>query len=454
MSRAYGTPTPSQLEKINALAKRPLSAEDVFVFPGKAIGDGLIPTRMMRAHKSLLDVFRTDAQRGVSLMIDHPWAADGFWGMGGRPKPAYVYGRTFDATLKKTLDNSQTDETWALIVDHYMARGREIDGIKTDELIAGIEDGTLFDTSVGFGNDTYECSICHNDYTNSEKCKHCRGEEYDGEICHVILKPPGFLMENSLVFDGAYPGAGALSTISPDKIENYLNPVEDLKGFKEGTRFVHTFSGGRGHMNTFVLREPIKGIVVPEIKLSVVGKEETKKVDLKEMLYLAALEKLGLTVEQAEKMSPEKLMGTLSEKWAELTKASVQENTETTPQFALTEPDIRRALGLTEQADQPIPENWATKLIQFSQEGRESRQELINDTLEWGVRAHGNDFAMESYREILSESGRTVQAIKDMREQFKKKAGEELAAGRTTKIQANSEKPQAYIPAEAFKVSK
>ena len=445
MSKAYGTPTPSQLEKINALAKRPLSEEDVFVFPGKAIGDGMIPTRMTRVHKSLLSVFKDDAKRGISLMIDHPWAHF------APPKPAYSYGRTFDATLKKTMDNSSTDETWALFVDHYIVRGREKDGIATDQLIADIEDGTIFDTSVGFGNDTYECSICGNDYTNYQECSHIRGQEYDGEICSVILKPPGYLMENSLVFDGAYPGAGILSPMTARDIENALDPVEDLKGFKAGTRFLHTFSNNKGAMNTFVLREPIKGIVVPDMKLSIVGKEEKSEVDLKSQFFAAVLLGIGLTEDQVKDMTVDQIMTAFSTKMAESAVVTVQEST-TSLMFAFTEPDIRRAMGLTEQADQPIPENWSGKVVQLAQEGREARTELINDTLEWGVRAHGNDFAMESYREILSESGRTVQAIKDMREQFKKKAGEELATGRATKIQANSEKPRQDIPAEAFKI--
>lgn len=484
MSKAYGTPTSSQLEKINLLAKRALNTEDVFVFTNKAIGDGLIPTRMMRVHKSLLGVFKEDAKKGVSLMIDHPWAHF------VQPKPAYSYGRTFDANLKKTMDSSSTDETWALFVEHYMVRGREKDGIATDQLIADIEDGTMSDTSIGFTNNTYECSICNKSYFS---CEHYRGQEYDGEVCTVNLKTPGNLFEDSLVFAGAYPGANILSSLSVEGIENTLDPVEDLKGFKEGTRFLHTFSDSRGAMNTFMLREPIKGIVVPEIKglaatgaggadaakvgttgtgtadtadatkaqtqTQTQGKEETNKLDLKEQVFAAVLAAAGIAQEDIDAMTADQIMAAFTSKTTESVKLTIQEGTQAataTLMFALTEPDIRRALGLTEAADQPVPENWSTKMVQFSQEGRDSRQELITDTLDWGVRAHGNDFAMESYREILSEPGRTVQAIKDMREQFKKKANEELAAGRATKIVTGkgNEKAQsqAHIPAEAYKI--
>lgn len=454
LERPYGTPTAGQLEKINALAKRPLKAEDVFVFADKAIGDGLIPSHFMRVHKSLLEVFREDARRGVSLMLDHPWTFLS-------PKPAYAYGRTFDAVLRKTMDTSLTDETWALFIDHYIVRGREKDGISTDQIIADIEDGVAFDTSIGFGNDTYICSICGEDYLDYSKCKHFRGQEYDGEICHVILKPPGYLMENSIVFDGAYPGAGILSAMRNTRdIENYLDPVEDIKGFKEGTRFLHTFSNNRGRLTTFALREPIKGIVVPDIKglsvtgavKSVPGKEGEEKTMFDNELVVGILNKVGIDVKQVEGMEVDKILSMISEKWTELAKAEAQATVQANAEelkFALTEADIRSALGL---ATGDIPEHWASEIVRLAKEGREARQELIQDTLEWGVRAYGNDFAAESYREMLSEPGRSIQAIKDLREQFKRVASQQIPAGRVTQPVNNQEKPQAYIPVEAFKV--
>lgn len=466
LERPYGTPTAGQLEKINALAKRPLKAEDVFVFADKAVGDGLIPERFMRVHKTLLEVFREDARRGVSLMLDHSWAADGLFGLGGRPKPAYAYGRTFDAVLRKTLDNSLTDETWALFVDHYIVRGREKDGIKTDQIIADIEDGVAFDTSIGFGNDKYICSICGEDYMDYSKCKHFRGQEYDGEICHIILKPPGFLMENSIVFDGAYPGAGILSAMGAiGKIENYLDPVEDLKGFKEGTRFVHTFSNTRGRINTFALRDPVKGIVVPDTQgLSVAGaakpapgKEGETKTMFENELVAAILNKAGIDTNQVEGMEVDKLLPMVTEKLTEQAvaeaKAEAQAAAQTAnqePQFALTEADVRGALGL---ATGDIPDNWASEIVRFAKEGRDARQELINDTLEWGVRAYGNDFASESYREMLSEPGRSVQAIKDLREQFKRVAQQSLNPGRVTNPTNPQGEEENHVPPEAFKVS-
>jgi hypothetical protein len=153
LSRKFGEPTSSQLEKINALARKPLSKEDVFVFSSKMVADAMIyHPYPLSLHKSLLDAFKQDALTGVAFMLDHPWA-----GVFSRPKAAYAYGRTFDATVKK---GDMEGEGHALYGDIYIVRGKEKDGISTDSIIADIEDGTLFDVSVGFGNSTDECSIC------------------------------------------------------------------------------------------------------------------------------------------------------------------------------------------------------------------------------------------------------------------------------------------------------
>ena len=54
----FGVPTAGQLEKINALAKRTLSKDEVFAFPTKMVGDALLTERYMKLHKSLLELIR------------------------------------------------------------------------------------------------------------------------------------------------------------------------------------------------------------------------------------------------------------------------------------------------------------------------------------------------------------------------------------------------------------
>ena len=158
-------------------------------------------------------------------MLDHSWHADGFWGIGGRPRAALSYGRTFEGSV---VPSNVENEQWALNGNTYMVRNITLDSISTNDLIASIEAGTLFDTSIGFNYNKAICSICGNNYFDSSKCEHYAGKTYevDGEdgvtrnmLAYILACPPGALWENSGVFDGAYPGAGMLSK-DGDILEN------------------------------------------------------------------------------------------------------------------------------------------------------------------------------------------------------------------------------------------
>lgn len=404
LHRDFGVPTPSQLEKINALAKRPLTQEEVFVFPAKLAGDMIVPERNIQIHKSLLEVFREDAKQGVALMLDHPWA-----GIFARPKAAYPYGRTFDAVLRKSnLEN----ENWALYADHYIVRGKEKDGISTDAIIADIEDGTLFDTSIGWGADTYECSICGNDIRDATKCEHLPGQTYDGQLCYAIAKPPGFLMENSLVFDGAYPTAGVLSKLDEPNPSEYL-VVNNFKNIPLGATVYHTYSATRNKLITLVRRDALEKqplLVVPNLKK---GGEPT-------------MDEKKYTQEEVDA----------------IVKQEVEKALSATPKPYMTQEQVTEVLKKAYSADE---------VLKLAQEGLQYREELIQDTLEWGVRAYGNDFATDAWKQLLSEPGRTIQAIKDFRNQFKAVAEKVIPAGRVTDPNAGKKADSSTeIPDEAF----
>lgn len=208
------------------------------MFNAKLIGDKPIPERFERVTPNFLRKMATQAQEGVSLLIDHPWRTF------GSRVPAFPFGRTFDAKLQTELDGEL-----ALYADHYIVRGQSFMGIDTDDLIGAIDAGTLFDTSIGFGVTKAICNIDGLDYYGG-KCLHFRGCEYDGQVCSVD-DDDGYLMENSLVFDGAYPGAGVVAaskTASNDGSEqtNTLVLTEDESVLKNADRILFSFSQKRG----------------------------------------------------------------------------------------------------------------------------------------------------------------------------------------------------------------
>ncbi|HUV84315.1 MAG TPA: hypothetical protein VMV86_01320, partial [Methanosarcinales archaeon] len=253
MTQKFGVPTDEQLAKINKLAKRTLSVEEVFVWPSKLAGDMIIPDRYVQLTKELLDVFAADANKGVSFLIDHSWHADGIFGLGGRPKAAIPYGRTFNSSFGA---GTEEGETISLNADTYMVRGIEIDGIGTDSLIASIEAGTLFDESIGFAYNKGLCSICGKNIYNIDECEHYPGKTYEIEengvtknkLCWIMAYPPGGLWENSGVFDGAYPGAGMLSKAG-DILENESGTyqvITELKDIDPQKPIVATYSQRSG----------------------------------------------------------------------------------------------------------------------------------------------------------------------------------------------------------------
>lgn len=413
MGREYGTPTNKQMELINELAKVELEPEQVFVFPDKLVGDMIIPNRYMQISKQLLNVFKEDANSGVSLLIDHPWA--GF----GRPKAAIPYGRTFNSKLKKS---DVEGEEWALFADHYIVRGKEIDGISTDSIIASIQDGTFFDTSIGWGADKYECSICGNDYRDYRNCEHYAGREYEGEICYVIAKPPGFLMENSIVMDGAYPGAGVLSKNGNTENADMVL-VDDMKGLSPGVSLFHTFSARKGKLLTFARREDIeKKIIAQGATLSkggeIVDKDKLDKDFEKEVK------------DELEKESKEE--------------AKEVERAEANIDIFLTRNEVEDVFGNDSNIG---PEG----LLMYAKEGMEYLSELAKEAEKWGVRAQGDKYNKEAWQtryELMS-----ADELKDIIETFKVEAESAILTGRQSDPDADKAvKDAGGYPDEAFEM--
>ncbi len=421
----FGAPTPSQLEKINNLAKRPLTKEEVFVFNAKLVGDMLIPNRYIKIDKSLLQVFKQDAQNGVAFMLDHPWAG---W---SRPKPALAYGRTFDATVKKSQDVE--GETWALYANHYIVRGKEKDGISTDAIIADIEDGTLFDTSIGWSAEKYECSICGNDIRYYAKCEHWPGGTYeiDGEelLCYIIAKPPGFLMENSGVFDGAYPTAGVLSQngdIEPS--QNYFEVV-DFKTVPLDAKLFHVYSAGRGSLVTFVRR--LQGVDKNLFALAMANENSLKGEN---SVGENVNEPKTYTQEQVDALVKE------AEALANVPSQVQAEQVESVTEF-MTQEQAKAALG---------KEYSAEAILNYAQEGINYHAEVVDEALAWGVRAQGNDFPAETWKATFSAMG--TKAIKDIMATFKNQAEQSIPVGRKSEVSlGKGTQAQKSVPDDVYK---
>ena len=179
---AVGVPNAQQLEKINALAKGTLTAEQVYVFSVR-LCDDQVDRDFERFDTEALPVL-AKLFVGKSGIVDHKWSAGS------------QLARIFDTEIL-TEDGVTGIKAWA-----YIRRGGA-----GDEWIADIEAGIKKEVSVGCAMGRSVCSICGGDYGS---CGHRKGEYYDGQLCCAILRDPVDAYEFSFVAVPAQREAGVL----------------------------------------------------------------------------------------------------------------------------------------------------------------------------------------------------------------------------------------------------
>ena len=179
---AVGVPNAQQLEKINALAKGTLTAEQVYVFSVR-LCDDQVDRDFERFDTEALPVL-AKLFVGKSGIVDHKWSAGS------------QLARIFDTEIL-TEDGVTGIKAWA-----YIRRGGA-----GDEWIADIEAGIKKEVSVGCAMGRSVCSVCGGEYSS---CGHRKGEYYEGQLCCAILRDPVDAYEFSFVAVPAQREAGVL----------------------------------------------------------------------------------------------------------------------------------------------------------------------------------------------------------------------------------------------------
>ena len=179
---AVGVPNAQQLEKINALAKGTLTAEQVYVFSVRLCDDQVDRDFERFDAEALPELAKMFV--GRSGIVDHRWSAES------------QLARIFDTEVVSG-DGVTAIKAWA-----YIRRGGA-----GDEWIADIEAGIKKEVSVGCAMGSAVCSICGGQYGD---CGHRKGEYYEGELCCAILRDPVDAYEFSFVAVPAQRSAGVL----------------------------------------------------------------------------------------------------------------------------------------------------------------------------------------------------------------------------------------------------
>lgn len=299
----------------------------------------------------------------------------------------FPIGRIYESTVDRTDDGVDR-----LICNAYIVRGDENgDGNPSgDALIRKIETGVQKDVSIGFIPGGYTCSICGSDMipgyfdrVMSDQCDHLPGAMYDGKVCYAWVED-GTILEGSLVYTGATPQAIIQKAVNAQRLG------------KLDVRVLHSVSQALNI--TFVTEDtPMKAKDLLTRVAQAPGLSETLKRNLE-----AKAEAVG---DEGEEKGAEVIAEAVAEEVAEVKK----ENEELKP---------------------------------LAEEGRVYRTEVINATLDEGVRAMGTDFKREEMETTFRSMNLDV--VKTMKNQYTamvEKIGERINVGEQAVTPLTDEKP-------------
>lgn len=184
--------TAEDLAAINALTRRELGGEEVYLFSVR-LCDNEVDREGERFPKTTLEEL-APLFVGKSGIFDHQWSAKG--------QTARIY-RTEVVCEEGRVTQAGDDYCW-LKGYVYMLRSQG-----NQELIDEIDAGIKKEVSVGCSVSRKVCSICGAEVSNCP-CEHHKGEYYDGKLCYVSLEQARDAYEFSFVAVPAQPNAGVV----------------------------------------------------------------------------------------------------------------------------------------------------------------------------------------------------------------------------------------------------
>ena len=189
--KASGEVRAEDLEQINTLSRRALKAEEVYTFAVR-LCDNEIDRDMERFDEDTLEELGK-LFVGVSGVFDHQWSARG--------QAARIYRTQVVREASLTSDGRPYCwlKGWA-----YMMRTEE-----NEPLIAEIDGGIKREVSVGCSVEQVLCSVCGQELG---ECTHEKGGEYNGVLCHGVLKGAKDAYEWSFVAVPAQRRAGVVKS--------------------------------------------------------------------------------------------------------------------------------------------------------------------------------------------------------------------------------------------------
>lgn len=479
--------TPEQLKLINKFAKVPLTEDNCYAHGFRLIGTRFIPDRFLKIDRSLLEVYQEDVKRGDTVQIaDHTLG-----GIKGLFKTTLQFGRFFDAQLVEDGPETQLDG-WM-----YMMAGQKtyVEPFTTDDIDAQLDSGILNDSSVGIMWDKSECSICGNDIRDYENCPHWPGQTYKVQgkdlLCYIIAKPSpkvetrrSMMLENSLVGVGAYPDAGHLSKTEEggDKPKyRQVNDMSELKLIPQEEPVFCLFSADSAEILTKSDYEPdaaklhsmyhrmyaeglptgismrqltqkhteiveklishqehymddaLDGNLPDHLKTKSLRREENKL----DALIAEIFSKAKIDPAQIEKATEQGFVMKDGKEYSLVDVQAVQAAAEPLKLF-ISQEQVKEKLG---------KELSAEETLNLAKDGEAFRKEVIENAVQMGVKAQGNDFPADTWKNTFATM--SIPAIRDIAGTFKKQAEAAIPTGRLSATE-NENKLTFHLPDEAY----
>ncbi|MGI2329660.1 hypothetical protein [Planococcus sp. YIM B11945] len=312
------------------------------------------------------------------------------------------YGRSYDGEVITQGDENGVSN--AVRGSWYIMRGISVNGNKTDDTIRQIKAGIVRDMSVGFAGGSYRCGSCGKDLWNSD-CPHIPGLEDEHGRMSFAWIVDARLREVSTVYKGSTPDAYI------DKAREYVKQgqMELDKVHQLEQRFnVRLDDGSRSFYIANKQKEAGANMTLLEQLRS-----ELKENKIEKRAVLEVLETEGEKFRQPDDIA------------------------------------IRNELG-----DAATPEG-VKQLKSEAEQGRQYLADLVDSAVKARVRAQGEGFKEESYKNLLVRSA-DIEYIKDEIKSYDEIANQRFTGGRQTEgdnlggrhIEENGEK--IYV-SEAYK---
>ena len=192
--------SPEELELINTWSKKPLTAQEVYVFSVR-LCDNEVDRDFERFPAQTLEAL-APLFLGKSGIFDHNWSARG--------QAARIFS-TQVVQEPERVTQAGDPYCW-LKARAYMVRTDDNRG-----LIAEIDGGIKKEVSVGCAVKRRVCSICGEEA--GAGCGHQPGQVYDGKLCYLSLEEPADAYEFSFVAVPAQRSAGVVKHFGPERDE-------------------------------------------------------------------------------------------------------------------------------------------------------------------------------------------------------------------------------------------